>query len=217
MKKKEERSEKLMIEITNENKRLTEPLNKALAEVDDLRRQLANYEKDKASLGISKARLKLQDEQLKALTWEHEVLAQRFTQVQSERDEVYDKFVATIYDVQQKSGFKNLLLEKKLHALTDQLEKKEAQLNEVLAASNLDPAALSAVTRKLEDVLNSKNSAIKDLQYELARVAKAHNDVIGTYEAKLAEFGIRSEELGFTPMQTRTAVGLGPAGLVASN
>ena len=29
-------------------------------------------------------------------------------------------------------------------------EKKEAQFNKVLAASNLDPAALSAVTRRLE-------------------------------------------------------------------
>lgn len=55
-----------------------------------------------------------------------------------------------IHDVQQKSNLKNLLLEKKLSALGDTLEKKEAQLNEVLTASNLDPSALSVVTRKLE-------------------------------------------------------------------
>jgi len=55
-----------------------------------------------------------------------------------------------VHEVQQKSNFKNLLLEKKLGAFADMLEKKEAQFNEVLAASNLDPAALSAVTRKLE-------------------------------------------------------------------
>ena len=66
-----------------------------------------------------------------------------------------------IHEVQQKSNFKNLLLEKKLSALADTLEKKEAQLNEVLSASNLDPTALTVVTRKLEDVLDSKNSAIK--------------------------------------------------------
>ena len=52
--------------------------------------------------------------------------------------------------MQQKSNFKNLLLEKKLSALADTLEKKEAQLNEVLSASNLDPTALTVVTRKLE-------------------------------------------------------------------
>ena len=63
---------------------------------------------------------------------------------------MYKKFVKAIHDVQQKSNLKNLLLEKKLGALGETLEKKEAQLNEVLTASNLDPSALSVVTRKLE-------------------------------------------------------------------
>ena len=77
-------------------------------------------------------------------------LFRRIFQVQQERDELYRKFVKAIHEVQQKSNFKNLLLEKKLNALADTLEKKEAQLNEVLSASNLDPTALTVVTRKLE-------------------------------------------------------------------
>lgn len=219
MKKKEERMEKQMNEIMAENKRLTEPLQKAREEVEELRKQLANYEKDKASLASAKARLKVQDEELRSLHWEHEVLQQRFSQTQSERDELYGKFVKAIHEVQQKSNFKNLLLEKKLAALADTLEKKEAQLNEVLSASNLDPTALTVVTRKLEDVLDSKNSAIKDLQYELARVCKAHNDLIRTYEAKLKSFGVPTEELGFKPLESNIGgqqLGRGPAGLVAA-
>ena len=43
------------------------------------------------------------------------------------------------------------------------------KLNEILAASNLEPAALSVVTRKLEDVLDAKNGAIKDLQVNFSR------------------------------------------------
>jgi len=39
-----------------------------------------------------------------------------------------------------------------------------AQLNEVLAASNLDPVMLGNITRKLDEVLDAKNKAIKDLQ-----------------------------------------------------
>lgn len=219
MKKKEERMEKQMNEIMAENKRLTEPLQKAREEVEELRKQLANYEKDKASLASAKARLKVQEEELRSLHWEHEVLQQRFSQTQSERDELYGKFVKAIHEVQQKSNFKNLLLEKKLAALADTLEKKEAQLNEVLSASNLDPTALTVVTRKLEDVLDSKNSAIKDLQYELARVCKAHNDLIRTYEAKLKSFGVPTEELGFKPLESNIGgqqLGRGPAGLVAA-
>ena len=98
----------------------------------------------------AKARLKVQKEEFDALSWEHEVLEQRFKKVQEERDELYQRFVKSIHEVQQKSNFKNLLLERKLGALADTLEKKEAQLNEVLSASNLDPTALTVVTRKLE-------------------------------------------------------------------
>ena len=136
---------------------------------------------------------------------------------------MYKKFVKAIHDVQQKSNLKNLLLEKKLGALGETLEKKEAQLNEVLTASNLDPSALSVVTRKLEDVLDSKNSAIKDLQYELARVCKAHNDLLRTYEAKLNQFGIPVEEMGFKPLESTLSsggnqqqLGKGPSGLVSA-
>ena len=44
--------------------------------------------------------------------------------MQQERDELYSRFTKAIHEVQQKSGFKNLLLEKKLTALADTLEKK---------------------------------------------------------------------------------------------
>ena len=63
-------------------------------------------------------------EELKKLEWEHEVLKQRFEQTQEERDELYGRFVKAIHEVQQKSNFKNLLLEKKLSTLADTLEKK---------------------------------------------------------------------------------------------
>src|SRR5689334_835229 len=90
MKKKEERNEKQMADITSENKRLSEPLQAALAECDSLKRELQHYEKDKMSLHNSKARLRVLEEKHKQLSWEHEVLEQRFVQVQKERDELYE-------------------------------------------------------------------------------------------------------------------------------
>lgn len=219
MKEKEERIEKDMAEVQAQNKKLEEPLKKAKEDVDELTKKLANYEKDKQSLASTKRRLKLTQGDMKQLAWKHEVLEQRYDKCKKERDDLYSNFVKAIHEVQQKSGFKNLLLEKKLKALVDTLEKKEAQLNEVLAASNLDPTALSAVTRKLEDVLDGKNAAIKDLQYELARVCKAHNDVLRTYESRLKSFGVPVEELGFKPLESAVAgqqLGKGPAGLVAA-
>ncbi|KAJ1559224.1 Dynein regulatory complex subunit 4, partial [Cladochytrium tenue] len=194
MKKKEERNEKLMTDITNENKRLSEPLQAALTECDALKKELQHYRKDKLSLQNSKARLRVLEDEHKQLTWEHEVLQQRFEQVERERNELYERFVDKIVDVQQKSGFKNLILEKKVESLRTSLEKKELQLNEVLKATNLDPTALSNLTRRLEEILDSKNQQIKELQYDLAKVTKAHNDMIRVYEAKLTEYAIPIEE-----------------------
>lgn len=68
------------------------------------------------------------------------------------------------------------------------------------------------VNKKLEEVLDNKNSIIRALKYDIAKVSKAHNDLIRVYEAKLAEYGIPAEELGFRPLVTNTAPG--PAGLV---
>jgi len=214
MKKKEISNEKLMFEIAQENKKLSEPLTRALKEVEKLRHELANYQKDKMSLQNAKSRLHVLETQLRDLSWEHEVLEQRFHHVEKERNELFEKFESTIYDVQQKSGFKNILLERKLQAINESLEKKESQLSEVIHAANLDPNLLGTVSKKLDDVLDAKNGAIKDLQYELARVTKAHNDVIRVYESKLTEFGIPVEELGFRPLVTST--GTGPAGLVVA-
>jgi hypothetical protein len=51
------------------------------------------------------------------------------------------------------------------------------------------------VNKKLEEVLTNKNSIIRALQYDVAKVSKAHNDLIRVYEAKLAEYGIPAGEL----------------------
>uniref|UniRef100_A0A8C7TYU3 Dynein regulatory complex subunit 4 n=1 Tax=Oncorhynchus mykiss TaxID=8022 RepID=A0A8C7TYU3_ONCMY len=201
MKRKEERLEKDMAEVLLHNKRLTEPLQKAKEEVTELQKQLTNYEKDKTSLAPFQI-------------WDREESEKKIgtvfmrLRVQVELDDLYKKFTQAIQEVQQKSGFMNLLLERKLGALTNTLEKKEAQLN-----------ALVVVTRKLEEVVDSKNIAIKDLQYELARVCKAHDDLLRTYEAKLHAFGIPMEELGFKPLESSVAghsLGQGPAGLVSA-
>jgi len=73
MKKKEISNEKLMFEIAQENKKLSEPLTRALKEVEKLRHELANYQKDKMSLQNAKSRLHVLETQLRDLTWEHEV------------------------------------------------------------------------------------------------------------------------------------------------
>ena len=134
-----------------------------------------------------------------SLEWETEVLTQRFEKVQADRDGLYSQFQDVIYDVQQKSGFKNLLLERRMEALRLAMEKKDAQLNEVLISANLSPSVVGKLNRNMEDILEVKNQTIRDVQQELERVIQLHNDAVRSYEAKLSEYGIPVEELGFVP------------------
>lgn len=69
--------------------------------------------------------------------------------------------------------------------------------------------------------MEKKNTMIKDLQYELMRVSKAHDDLLLTYEDKLKQYGVPKEELGYTPLRTvpdcHVGLGRGPAGLITLN
>ncbi|NXD74616.1 DRC4 protein, partial [Eolophus roseicapillus] len=168
-----------------QNKQLNESMQQAQEHIFELEKKLVRYDKDKEALTVTCCEGGLCFGE----------------QVQVERDELYQKFTKAIHEVQQKTGFKNLLLERKLTGLLDILEKKEVELSEVFAASKLDQGALTLVSHKLEDVLNSKNATIKDLQLQLARVCKAHNDMLQTFEAKLTAFGIPLDNLGFKPLE----------------
>jgi len=196
LKKNSERTEKQLSETLAENKSLSEPLTSAQSTVDSLRRQLANYAKDKTSLANSKARSKTLEEKNKELVWENEVLQQRFEQAVRERAELFEEFTDRVRDVKQKSGFKNLVLEQKLSNMSASLEKKDLVLSEVMNNMHLDPAAVQTVNYRMEEVMDNKNNLIKDLQWEADKAIKAHNNLIQIYEAKLREYAISPEELG---------------------
>lgn len=168
MKKKEERNEKIMAEVMSENKRLSEPLHAALNECEVLKKQVQNYEKDKMALRNTKGRLKMVEEQFKDLEWEHEVLKQRFSQVEKERDEIKAKFVEKLVSIQQKTGLKSMILEKKVQTLKSDLEKKEALLK--VDASVTSQEDKMKARKDLEQLIDSKNSEIKKLQIQIAQI-----------------------------------------------
>jgi len=217
MKKKAAANQKLMHDISQENKRLLEPLTQACDEVAELKHELKDSEKDRLSLRNAKARLKLLEQQHVELQRVHQLMEDEYKLVETERNQLYDSFEHTIKSIQRRGDFKNLVLERKLEGMQDQLDKKQTQFHEVLTAANLDPAELSHVTQRLDEMLAVRNELIRNLQYDVARVSKAYNDTMRTYQGKLREFGIPEDELqtmGFTNLMTKTSTG--PAGLVAA-
>jgi hypothetical protein len=201
MKKKEQGVQKEVSDISRINKKLSKPLQKNRKLVEDLQKKLQVYEKDLVSLEKSKSALTSLEEKNKNFSWDLEILEQKYEQAVEERDELRQKLEDSIYNVQQKTGFKNLILEKKLEAMAQDLEKTESALAEILASTNLQPEIIGDIKHNLEDVLMSKNKQIQKLEDTLADLKQRYAQAITLYENKLVEHNIPAEEVGFTPVR----------------
>ncbi|CAH2054839.1 unnamed protein product, partial [Iphiclides podalirius] len=201
MQKVKERAEKIAKDAIAEAKSLREPLEAAILDNKELKRQMSNYDRDKAALAAKTKQLASLSKQFEVLKWEYEVLQVRFDGMQSERDELRARFSRAVLEVQQRVSLKATLLEAKLKNME---------------ARDLGP-------KEIHDLLKLKDTQIDDLHYEAARLRKAHDDLLATYEAKLTKLGVPLEELGFKPLRAVAVAGIspvlgqGPAGLVADD
>ena len=67
--------------------------------------------------------------QFKQEEWEYEVKLQQFQYLKQERDRLFEQFYKVVYEIHQKTGLRNLILEKKLETIEESLETKDAQIN----------------------------------------------------------------------------------------
>jgi len=144
LKKKELGDEKVMAATAEANKRMSDPMRKAIADVKRLREEREAYKLDVVALQECKAAAMVVSDRIEALRWEHEIMGQSYERLVSERDALARKFREAVHEVQQKAGFKTLLLEQKLAVVAEEKERAQMVLGEVLAHANLDPARSSS-------------------------------------------------------------------------
>lgn len=172
--------------LIEENKILTDKETKCKENFALLRNQNKDYKK------LIK---QLLDEEYK-----YEVTFQKVTYLDKEHSHYVDKYKNSLHKVEQESGLKNLILEKKLEIIEDNLEIKEVQLKELIKRTLIDPSQINELSSTLEEVDLMKTETINQLEEELKRIKETHANMIKTYESKLAEFGIPVEEIGFEPL-----------------
>ncbi|BFF92814.1 dynein regulatory complex subunit 4 [Drosophila madeirensis] len=221
LRKQTERSDRIAADTALENKRLREPLEQANIQLNEYRRKLEFYDRDKQQLSRLKSRNTKLEKKVKGLTWEAETLILRNDSLVAERETLKERFNDVIVELQQKTGLKNVLLERKIAALLREDEKRSIILHETIAtcAPNLADK-LTSLDERVGNVVDEKNKMIIDLRYEVAKARKAHDDLLETYECKLKQFGVPSDNLGFTPLRDRDDKQLyicGPAGIVTKN
>jgi len=201
LRKKEAADEKVMFAIASENKKMSEPLKKALEAVRALREKREEYRANIAALHEAKAAALVEADRLESARWEHEILEQRYARLLAERDALAASFSAAVHEVKQKAGFKALVLEAKLSAAAGEAEREGLALGEMLAAARLEPSAAGGAAASLAGALAEKDALIDALKAELADAARRHDAALAFFERRLAEDGLKPAELGFTPLR----------------
>lgn len=199
IKRRETDDAKKMADLVHRNNQLKEPLKRANQDVERLEAELLAYDEDKKRLAAVKEKIKQHEAQMHRMEFQHEVLQQQLKTTNAEREDLYSKFQYAVYDVQQKSGLKNLLLEKKIDTVEEALETTEAQVDELMTSASVDQATATGISQKLDHVIAWKDGIVVELQEEVERIRELHRTMVKTYESKLAEYGVPPEELGFTP------------------
>lgn len=66
---------------------------------------------------------------VKEIEWQYEVRLQQFQYLEKEKKMLFDEFHRLVYEIHQKTGIRNLILEKKYQTIQESLETKDAQIN----------------------------------------------------------------------------------------
>jgi len=205
---------KKIAKLRQENADLQKPLDDATAERDELKDVLKQFEKDRMSLSNLRIKLVALREKYNTLVKDKRGLDAKYESTLAQKTDLENRFDMIADEMKRNTEIQNIILIQKLEQQEIELDAKEAQLQEIIISSNLDAHYVNEITSKMRESLEEKNNEIKNLKYLIHHATKAYNDAIRVYEAKLVEFGIPPEELGFQPLESITSTM--PAGLVSS-
>ncbi|KAM9719016.1 dynein regulatory complex subunit 4-like isoform 2-T2 [Menidia menidia] len=162
-----------------ENRRLTEELQQLQQQPKE---PVGQQNRD--AMARQRARLKQLDEELRDATVKHELLLQAVQQVRRECEELRRRQAASLLGVQQRSGLRRLQLEAQMAEGAERLERKEVQLDAALSVSSADAAARQHAAARLDQILESKRTALQKLQEELDRECQEYEQLRHSCEEK---------------------------------
>ena len=210
-------NQQLVLELAEENKKLSEPLQQALSERAQLMAELKDAAWDKGSLASARKRLGELRSSLASLQVSQTELEARFLATTAERDELYQKFESTVRGLAERAEARSAALEYRIAGAENEHIAAHSAAVHLVEAAQLDPTVLADVSSRVEGAVNEKNAALRELQGGVARLRKAHDDAIRTLSVKLVELGVDPGEAreGVSLLDPHTGFP-GPSGLIAS-
>ena len=193
-------NQRSLSEYKEVNQTLSLPLSQVTDEISKVQDLLRERTKDQMALRNASSRLNSVGKNIAALRSKLQLLEEEYGQVERERDLLYSNFEDSIQRVQQQAEFSNQSLERRLLAAELNAEKVTIQVEEVILAANLDSNEMIRVVSSLNQILASKDDALKEVKFLVIKLQKTFNDAHDTFSAKLRGLGIPEEEfreLGF--------------------
>ncbi|KAL4496407.1 hypothetical protein ABPG72_014637 [Tetrahymena utriculariae] len=205
---------KMVADNQAKNDKLKEPLAEQREIRNKLKEDLKQFAKHKMSLQNLKSKAITLKDKITKLERDGKELDEKYEKVVREKQELERKFEDITSEVKKNADLNNNVLSDRLQILLKEYNNKEEELRTIIDNAGLDHNLHEQLKQRVQQSIEAKNTLIKNLKYSIHHATKAYNDAIRVYEAKLVEFGIPIEELGFQPLETITSSM--PAGLVSS-
>jgi myosin heavy subunit len=211
-------NKRMLLEYVQENQNLSKPLAKVSAEIAELQALLKERSKDQMALKNATSRLNAIRKKSTNLRESQQKLEEDYKIVEKERDELYNTFEETIRKVHQQTEFNNQALEQRLKNAEIAIDKTAVQIEEIIRVANLDVGEMSRVMASINQMIASKDDALNDLIFLVAKLKKNYNDALQTYAAKFKELGISDKEIenmGYIYEELLAGTSLAPSGMIA--
>ncbi|CAB0003394.1 unnamed protein product [Nesidiocoris tenuis] len=148
--KKEKEDVQIMVrKLTEENKKLSAPLQKAVARVQELEKILEENKKDKSSLKNIHTRYNEVVKKLEDASLERDSLQIQIEKMQFENDELKTKYTTALGEIQMKNGLRTKILEERVAFLEEENDRKEMLLAQTITKANLEPDAVFEANQQI--------------------------------------------------------------------
>lgn len=197
--KTEERDKKMLLRVEDNFKKLSEPLKQKTEEIQKLKQDKEHWKKVKDEKAKLRNKIAQLEKEYRDIEYDYEIKFQQYQYLEDEFKRLKNNKDDKVYEIFQKSGLQNLILEKELKMVGDKNEVITNQINNVMIAIEGNEETKRLFLEKLRGTMEGKDRIIKTLKEELIEIREAHLQLIQTYQLKLQEHQIPINELGFEP------------------
>ncbi|GLV38484.1 Growth arrest specific protein 8 [Carabus blaptoides fortunei] len=203
-----------MGEISSVNKTLIEPLQKCYDEQQELRKKVEIFQKEKRARQNLTNKINIIEEKHDRLKWAHIVQDLRCDRIKRERDTLQKQLFEGSLIVAQKKILKEMVCQKKVKALKEQVEIREAAIQELISRH----AQPQGIVKKYESIIGKKNATIRDLEFQVVQILRAHEDYLTEYKNTLKRHNLPTNLSTFDltklrspePLKSALAIPAGP-------